>query len=290
MKSAAPTGIKVITALWLPRDVWHINDIGQLRLDTDGLPPKTEAPHITLLDSFSSPDILVNVSEAMKEVAAQVEPFEIELKKINYFSHSKRGWTLYAEPEVQLQNNKNPLKELQNLLYTVVPKSDCKYLEFQYSPQKFLPHISLGKVASQDKLEQLKTKLSQTWQPIRFRVTEIYLLTKLVHDTTVRCVIPLGRIPEPSRGDFLAVPFPEGIYSINVNWIPAGSTDEDLSNLFGKVYKSVVEAKVIFKTIEKQSYTKGWGNVVFSNKADRDEALGRKWVLYSKTLEVFPCD
>jgi len=290
VRSSVPTGIKVITSLLLPRDVWHINDIGQLRLDTDGLPPKTEAPHITLLDSFSSPDRIVKAATVFREAAAQIEPFEIELKKICYFSHSKRGWTIYAQPDVLLVNNKNPLKELQRLLYQGVSKSDCEWLEFKTTPQKFLPHVSLGKVSSQEKLEQIQTKLSQSWQPIRFRVQEIFLLSKLVHDTTVRYVIPLGGIPEGSPGDFLPVAFPEGTYSININWIPPGSSDEDLRDLFAKVYNTVVEAKIIFKTIEKQNYTKGWGNVVFTNKAHRDNAISKKWILHSKPLELFPCD
>jgi len=184
---------------------------------------------------------------------------------------------------------KNPLFELQKLLYHSVTKAGGEWLEFHTPPEKFLPHISIGKVSSEEKLQQVKSQLSKDWQPIRFTVKEIYLLSKLVHDTTVRYVIPLGGFPESRETDFKPVPFPSDSYSININWIPPGATDSDLNEVFAKYYK-VLEAKVIFKTIEQKNYVKGWGNVVFANKAERDEALAKKWTLFDKPLELFPCD
>jgi 2'-5' RNA ligase len=275
----------------LPKEVWHINDIGQLRLETDGLPPKTEAPHITLLDSFSSSDRIVTTSEALIAAAAKIEPFEVELSNIKYFSHSaKRGWTLYAEPEVITDwKGKNPLMELQKLMYNGVTNSGAEWLEFKMTPQNFLPHVSLGKIGTEDKLKELREKVAANWQPIRFWVKEIYLLTKLVHDTTVRYCIPLGTGLHMAS-EFPPTPFPTDTYSININWIPSGSTDDDLKSLFQKTYSSVITAQVIVKTIEQKNFTKGWGNVVFSSKSDRDQALTRKWTLYSKPLELFPCD
>jgi len=259
-----------------------------LRLETDGLPPKTEAPHITLLDSFSSKDRIVKEAEILREIAAKLEPIEVELKNIRYFSHAKRGWTLYAEPEV-ISHNKNAFKDLQKAFYNGISSSGAEWLEFKMTPQKFLPHVSLGKIGSEDKLTQLQQQMSTTWQPIRFTIKEIYLLSKLVHDTTVREIIPLGN-SNSMNADFPAVPFPVDSYSININWIPPRSKDQDLKELFQKEFSSVIEAKVIFKTIENQNYTKGWGNVTFSVKEERDQALARKWTLFSKPLELFPCD
>jgi len=285
---AVPTGIKAITSLLLPKSVWHLNDIANLRLTgTDGLPPKTVAPHITLLDSFSSNDRFEKVAVLFKEAVSNIEPFEITIKQFRYFTHSsERGYTLYLEPEI-FYHDKNPLLELQRLLYEQVNNSGLEWLEHKMTPRKFTPHVSLGKVSTKVKLDEVLQKYQPTWETITFRVTEIYILSKLVHDTVIRHVIPLGKF-QSHPPQFDIVPFPNGTYSVNVNWVPAGSNSDDLRDVF-KAYKAV-SALVVFKTIDAKDFTKGWGNVVFSCRNDRDKVLGNRFFLFSKELEIFPCD
>jgi len=51
-----------------------------------------------------------------------------------------------------------------------------------------------------------------------------------------------------------------------------------------------VSAVVVFKTIDAKDYTKGWGNVVFGSRKERDDVLGKRFFLFKKELEIFPCD
>jgi len=283
-----PTGIKAITSLLLPKEVWHINNIANLRFtETDGLPPKLEAPHITLLDSFSSNDRFATAAELFKLAASEIEPFEITLKNFKYLTHGeKRGFTIFIEPEISKRNGKNPLHELQKALYDQVEKAG-NWLELKMPPEKFIPHVSLGKVGNKEKLDKIMKEYSTTWEPITFCVNEIYILSKLVHDTVVRHVIPLGKYP--ALPQFIPIPFPtNGEYSLNVNWIPPGSTNEDLQEVFAVC--GAIKAEVVFKTIECKDYTKGWGHVSFGSKEERDKTLGRKFLLKGKVLEIFPCD
>jgi len=270
-----PTGIKAITSLLLPKEVWHINDIANLRFtETDGLPPKLEAPHITLLDSFSSTDRMATAAELFKQAASNVEPFDVTLRGFKYFTHGqKRGFTLYIEPEITF-TDKNPLCVLQKALYDQVDGKAGVWLEHGMHPDKFTPHVSLGKVGTKEKLDKIMTEYSTKWEPITFRVTEIYILSKLIHDTVVRHTIPLGKFSN-SLPRFNPIPFPEnGEYSLNVNWIPPGSTNEDLVEVFASF--GAIKGEVVFKTIEHKEYTKGWGNVAFKTREDRDNAMGKK--------------
>jgi len=276
----------------LPKEVWHINDIANLRFaETDGLPPKLEAPHITLLDSFSSNDRMATAAELFKEAASNIEPFEITLRGFKFFTHGqKRGFTLYIEPEITSSSfsGKNPLHELQKVLFDQVAGKAGEWLEHNMLPEKFTPHVSLGKVGNKEKLDKVMSEYATKWEPITFQVTEIYILSKLIHDTVVRYTIPLGKFStSPPR--FIPIPFPaNGEYSINVNWVPPGSTKEELEKVFASY--GAIGAEVVFKSIEHKEYTKGWGNVTFKSREDRDNTLGKKFLLNGKVLEIFPCD
>jgi len=163
-----------------------------------------------------------------------------------------------------------------------------EWLEWKTPPEKFTPHVSLGKVSTKEKLLKIMAEYPPKWEPITFRVSEIYILSKLVHDTVVRHVIPLGFYPTLVP-QFDPVPFPgNGEYSLNVNWVPPGSTDEDLRAVFSAQH--AIRAEVVFKTIEHQQFTKGWGHVSFPSKEDRDKTSGKKFYLKGKELEIFPCD
>jgi len=274
----------------MPPDYWGINSIRDLRfLGTAGLPPKTEAPHITLLDSFSSPDRMKEAKKIFTEVAATVKPFAITLSKLKYFTHAKRGFTLYVDPEIEPdENGKNPLQVLQEGLYKNF--AHATWLEFKTTPAKFTPHVSLGKVASQEELDEVMRKYGETWVPIRFEVKELYLMSKLVHDTVVRFAIPLGRQTGERIPIFAENPFPsEGAYSLNINWIPSGTTESDVVSAFSRF--NAISATVIYKNLgSDENYEKGWGNVVLPSKKERDEALLESFFIKGKKLEIFPCD
>jgi len=285
-------GVKGITALMLPKEVWHMNNMGAMRVDeTDGLPPKIEAPHISLLDSFSATDRFAQVSTLFQEVAAEIEPFQVRLDTLHSFQHRQsRGYTLYVVPEVEFgHSNEDPLLLLQRKLYTKLKDNGVSFLEFKMLPDKYKPHVSLGKVGTKEKLDQMLRHFAKTWQPIVFTVQEICLCSKLVHDTVVRTVVPLGKHALLGGSLLQIVPFPTGEeYSININWIPAGTTDAELLKVFCSY--GGIKAQVVFKTIEKKSYTKGWGHVTFKSRQDRDNALQGRFQIRQSRLEIFPCD
>lgn len=135
-------------------------------------------------------------------------------------------------------------------------------------------------------------KYGLNWKPIAFEVKEIYLMSKLVHDTVVRFAIPLGsNVPADRAPLFKEHPFPPGTqYSININWIPPFSTEAEVCGVFREYHP--VSAELVFKTLGSDStYIKGWGNVVFATRADRDNALlDNSFFLRGKRLEIFPCD
>jgi 2'-5' RNA ligase len=276
----------------MPKEHWETNSIRDLRfLGTAGLPPKTEAPHITLLDSFSSPDRMEEARRLFTEAAQTVEPFTITLKTLKYFEHKARGFTLYLDPEMEpTEDGHYPLSVLQERLYNNYRHAD--WLEFKTPPSKFTPHVSLGKVSTKEELDDIMRRYGENWTPITFEVKEIYLMSKLVHDTVVRFAIPLGAKPSLVREPlFEEHSFPPGNqYSININWIPPYSTEDDVCGVF-RSYRPV-SAQLIFKNLgSDSSYIKGWGNVIFETKADRDRALlDNSFYLRGKKLEIFPCD
>jgi len=290
-RNSVPTGIKVITSLLLPKSTWDKNNIRDLRFEeTHGLPPKIEAPHITRLDSFSSTDRMAEAAKLFRQAAAEVEPFEVSLKELKYFTHGqKRGFTIYLDPEITpLQNGANPLCELQRKLYTKCLEGRFQMLEDKISPSQFTPHVSLGKISSKVDLDKALQTYGTKWEVITFTVTQVQILSKLVHDTVVRHVIPLGKNPT-DIAEFDPVPFPtDGTYSININWVPQGTSNEDLQKCFSEL--EAVKAEVVFKTIDRQDYTKGWGHVTFPNREKRDGALRKNWSINEQRLEVFPCD
>lgn len=134
-------------------------------------------------------------------------------------------------------------------------------------------------------------KYGRNWAPITFEVKQLYLMSKLVHDTVVRFAIPLGEnVPMNHLPLFKEHPFPPGTqYSININWIPPHTSEAEVCGAF-RAYNPV-SAQVIFKTLgSDSSYLKGWGNIVFHTKEDRDKALLDSFYIRGKRLETFPCD
>lgn len=146
-----PNGIKGITALLLPPVLWEMNDIRNIRFTgTDGLPPKIEAPHISLLDSFSSTNRFDKEVEMFKNIASLIEPFTVTLNKMSFFTHSAaKGFTLYLEPEGNLNFffsyqfticNLGQVAELMNLQKMVYEycKNHFKWLEWKIIPGNFI--------------------------------------------------------------------------------------------------------------------------------------------------------
>jgi len=278
----------------MPRELWDVNNIRDLRfLGTDGLPPKIEAPHITLLDSFSSSDRFKDAAVKFARALERTAPFTLEFKTFKYFTHRNGNFTLYLDPEPE---GHKELVVLQRTLYNAC--FGFTMLEHKLLPHKFVPHLSLGKVASKERLDDLIQQYAASWVTLRFEVKEIYLMSKLLHDTVVRYVIPLGaKLPHVQAQlplyppCFEPIAFPPGEqYSININWIPHGATDVELLEMFKP--HGAIAAQVVFKSIKHDDFTKGWGHVIFKDLSSRDAVVqkGDTFVMRRSRLEIFPCD
>lgn len=281
------TGLKVITSILMPKEFWDVNGIRDLRfLGTAGLPPKIEAPHITLLDTFSCQDRMKEAYELFKEVAQDIEPFDVTLKELCHFEHgAQKGFTLYLNPEIEkIEGDKTGL----DLLYEKL-MARCPHFNWLES-RPFSPHVSLGKIKTAEELARVKAEYGSNWQTITFTVREFQIMSKLVHDTVVRYTVPLGRPRDLLIPHFDPFPFPiDGTYSININWVPRNTTKDQLLKVFEP--DGGIRAEVEFKSLGSDaSYSKGWGNVVFRNKAERDKALSRTYSIQGSNLEIFACD
>jgi len=224
--------------------------------------------------------------EIFTEVAAEIQPFEVTLKELKHFVHGeKRGHTLYLDPEVTLlEDGTSPLQNLYDKL--MARSRHLNWLE----GKKFSPHVSLGKIKSPEELIKVKKEYGENWKTITWTVTEFQVMSKLVHDTVVRYTIPLGVSRDIRIPHFPSIPFPnDGSYSININWIPRGSLTRDLLQCFSG--DGATDAKIEFKSLGcDSSYLKGWGNVTFKTKEQRDKALTKSYQLRGARLEIFPCD
>jgi len=191
----------------------------------------------------------------------------------------------FLNPEIKpIEGSKTPL----DLLYSKL-MARCPHFTWLES-KKFSPHVSLGKVKTAEDLERVKREYGANWVPITFVIKEFQVMSKLMHDTVVRFTIPLGKSRDIQIPHFAPFPFPEnGFYSININWIPRGSTKQDLLAVFSA--HGGVEADLVFKSLGSDpNYAKGWGHVIFQTRQQRDDALKRPWSLRGGNLEVFPCD
>jgi len=220
------------------------------------------------------------------EVAQDIPPFEVTLKELCHFQHGvQKGFTLYLNPEIaEIEPGKTPLL----LLYERLMEK-TKHLTWLES-KSFSPHVSLGKIKTADELAAVKKKYGENWTPIKFTVKEFQVMSKLLHDTVVRYTIPLGRPRDINIPDFESFPLPNNTtYSININWVPAGATKQDLQAVF--TADGAIDADVVFKSLGSDaSYSKGWGHVTFQTKEQRDAALKKSYVLGGSNLEIFPCD
>ncbi|BBM86706.1 2'-5' RNA ligase family protein [Candidatus Uabimicrobium amorphum] len=274
------TGVKGLTKILMPSQHWKTNNIHQLRFDlTVGWPPKLEAPHITLLDPIAADDRFEDMRKHLCEALKDFPVFTVKLSKFDFFRHRRRGYTLYLVPEV---NPQNALRELQSAISTAC--TNLHFLENKIS-RGFNPHVSIAKIADEKTLHNTMEKLQKNWKPIEFQVQEIYIMSKLLHDTVVRHVVPFSANTTPN---FSPIPFSQyGQHSININHVPLGTTKKQLLNTFQQL--DALKARVTFKTTGSQKQ-KGWGHVIFPSKEKRDQALHHDFYIDENLLEIFPCD
>jgi 2'-5' RNA ligase len=103
----------------------------------------------------------------LSSLCREFEPFAIELAQFRFFGHSKKKYTLWLAPEPESQ-----LVDLQSAVRKIVP--DCN--EVNLFPGGFTPHLSVGQVRGQSKMDKLLQEFQQDWKPLSFVVREISLI------------------------------------------------------------------------------------------------------------------
>ncbi len=123
-------------------------------------------PHITLLYPFRQVSAFENVLPALAKACSSLEPFEVQLIRFDFFTHSRRKATLYLDPEPA-----RPLKILQKALLKTVP--DCD--EMTRFAGGFTPHLSVGQTRSQE-AHALCAGWQAKWQHLSFAVSQVHLI------------------------------------------------------------------------------------------------------------------
>ncbi|RMF87842.1 MAG: 2'-5' RNA ligase family protein [Nitrospinota bacterium] len=123
-------------------------------------------PHITMLYPFRPREEFPVLAERFAAVCAQQDPFPITLATFRSFQHARQRYTLWLAPEP-----KEPLVQLQTLLWQVVP--DCD--DVRRYRGGFTPHLSVGQ-AQGEAASQLLSSLQETWQPVTFLVDAVSLI------------------------------------------------------------------------------------------------------------------
>ena len=135
------------------------------------------------------------VASCLSRAAEQCEPFVVTLDSFGTFGGKTRG-VMWADPKSSDETTKvvnddtpAPLIRLQNELEKQFPM--CKDQKKQGS---FTPHMTISHYANVTDALAAKEEVQSTWQPISFRVSEIYLLQRKGDSGQfmIAATIPLG--------------------------------------------------------------------------------------------------
>ena len=149
-----------------PLEVWEPIQSVRRRFDRQF---KRWMPHITLLYPFRPVQRFDEVRPAIEECCAATSPFEMELRPLSYFEHTRSSFTMWLAPEPP-----EPILQLQSALLTCAP--DCNDVNLHASG--FLPHLSVGQAHSSAELEERMRRIRSSLEPIRFVAGEIALIRR----------------------------------------------------------------------------------------------------------------
>ncbi|MFW9827668.1 MAG: 2'-5' RNA ligase family protein [Candidatus Thorarchaeota archaeon] len=126
-------------------------------------------PHITLLYPFKPENEYHLFEQDFSTICRSIEPFDIRLNQINYFTHGKQRYTLWLNTEPL-----DLIKNLQATILEIVP--ECN--DVNKYKRGFTPHLSIGQIKGKKKLEETLNMLQKKWNPIQFLLDEIYFISR----------------------------------------------------------------------------------------------------------------
>ncbi len=126
-------------------------------------------PHITLLYPFRPENEYSRLEKEFSEKCKQIKPSEISLKKFKYFPHGKERYTIWLDPEPN-----DLIINVQAELLKIVP--DCN--DVNKFKKGFTPHLSVGQIIGNDKLNEVINHLQKNWNHIEFFLNHIYFISR----------------------------------------------------------------------------------------------------------------
>ena len=123
-------------------------------------------PHITLLYPFRPLTEFERVAPILAQACRLKTPFEVRLRRIDFFPHYRHRATFYLVPEPAAA-----IKALHQALLEKVP--DCNDLALFAG--EFTPHLSLGQTRSRD-IGAFCSRWQATWPPLSFTLKQVHLI------------------------------------------------------------------------------------------------------------------
>lgn len=148
-----------------PKEVWEPIQAVRRQYDKQF---RRWMPHITLLYPFAPKRAFKGVVADLAQVGWQQPPFELTVARFNSFRQG-RSYTLWLEPEP-----KGVVAQLQSALYKALPTFD----DTRSFKGGFTPHLSVGQVEGAERLKKLLGGLQGSWEPLRFTVSEIAVISR----------------------------------------------------------------------------------------------------------------
>lgn len=126
-------------------------------------------PHLTLLYPFAPKASFNKVLPELAQVGWEQKPFELTLSHFRYFRHGRESYTVWLAPEPETAVN-----ALHGALLGALPQ----FAETGSFKGGFSPHLSVGQVEGTARLKRLVNELQEDWQPLRFTVREVALISR----------------------------------------------------------------------------------------------------------------
>jgi len=149
-----------------PHDVWE--PIQEIRRRHDRK-LRRWMPHITLIYLFCEPSQFRSVAEETTVQSRELAPFDLTLTTFNTFGHGKGHFTVWLTPEPD-----ESVRDLHAAVWTAVSCDE----DHEPRIERFTPHLSVGQVRGRRWRDELLEELASSWQPVRFRVSEVYFIVR----------------------------------------------------------------------------------------------------------------
>jgi 2'-5' RNA ligase len=159
----APKTHKTAVVIIPPGDLWKPIQALRQQYDRHFL---RWMPHITLLYPFRPSASFHQVTPLLARACRLIKPFEVQLRRFNFFKHARQNATCYLAPEPA-----GPLIALHQMLLSTVP--DCD--DVARFAGGFVPHLSLGQTRSQN-VAALCDQWQASWQPLSFTLEQVHVI------------------------------------------------------------------------------------------------------------------